>query len=82
MNIEPVGIKIDFKGLDGVEVDEKDLDRNLLKMYPMGFMRNCSAGEKIMVMQRMERCPTHCLVKPGVRLYLELDKAEFYPEDP
>lgn len=82
MNSELIGIKIDFKGVDGVEVDVKDLDRNLLKMYPDGFMRNCSAEEKIMVMQRMERCPTHCLVKRGARLYLELNGAKFYPEDP
>jgi hypothetical protein len=74
---QPVtAFQIDFKRLDR---DIETVDKNLLSDHPDGFIRNCTADEKIMVMQRMEKCPSHCFVKRGARLYLELPKELHYP---
>ena len=59
--------------------DIATVDQNLLADHSDGFIRNCTVDEKIMVMQRIEKCPTHCWVKRGIRLYLELPKDMHYP---
>ena len=76
---EVIGIQIDF---DDPDLDLGALDKSLLETHPEGFVRNCCVDEKIQIMQRIERCPTHCWVKRGLRLYLELPKEMHYPESP
>lgn len=82
MSSEFVGIKVDFKDMDDKGITLRELDQHALESYPTGFLRNCSTDEKIAIMQQKEFCPTHCLVKRGIRLYLELTGAEFYSEEP
>lgn len=72
-------LQIDFSEM---VIPIEELDRSLLENHREGFIRNCTVDEKILTMRMMERCATHCWVKRGTRLYLELPKEMHYPGHP